>query len=134
MRFAVVELRKDGLRLSREEIAAAPAHCGELIISNLPASMAEGRPMTSANISHISSSTPYALVPPLFEPVLVRMQQNWFVLNGWQIQINEQKKCVHFRQEWLVRPSTPDLEAEHQTRVSKKAALVHEFGVDGMGN
>jgi hypothetical protein len=60
------------------------------------------------------------------------MQANWFVLSGWQIGTDEQGNQVEHRQDWLARPSAPELEEEQEERLTEQAARVKLHGVKAM--
>jgi hypothetical protein len=102
MKFSVIQLREKGVRLGRDAIAAAEPLRGQLVIDDFVEGNNEKRPLRQANIYEQLSSCRRGILPPLFEPQIIRMTDRWFLLNGWQIEV-EGKACVHYRQEWLVR-------------------------------
>ncbi|WP_265948285.1 hypothetical protein [Dechloromonas sp. A34] len=106
MLFAVVQTHHRGTRLSREEIRAAEPIIGQLVISDWLEGNAAGRAIRVANLKHPTTSYCPNLLSPIFDPQIVKMTTQGFLLLGTQIRCDEQLKPVETLQGWWVRFST----------------------------
>lgn len=111
----MIELRKSGMRLSREQLQAARVFVGDMEIDEFDGRFNSAhRTLKRVNVYEKGSSHKRGLFVPLFEPVILRMTERWMVLGGWQIESRgstDNLETVHYYQEWLVRHVTPELEA-----------------------
>jgi hypothetical protein len=112
MRFAVVQLRTRGVRLRKEEIAAIPAVIGDLQITDWKGGNAEGRAIRRAALIDRKPQFERDLLVPIFDPYVVRMQPEWFVLRGFEYDAIKDHRTAEYAQEWLVREVTPQIEEE----------------------
>ena|SRR5690606_6926817 len=105
MLFRLVRVRHRGRRLSRAEIEAATPLVGDLVIRDIPASgNSWKRALRCADL--VDESSPQArrtLLPPLFDPVLVRVTANAMLLTGIELEVVD--GTIHeYAQGWLLRP------------------------------
>ena len=103
MKFNVVRLYADGVRLPRDVILAAPPLVGQLTISDWPEGNASKRPLKQAQLKTLAATLAYDLTQPLFDPIILRMTKEGFVLRGWEF-----KNGGEMVQEWWIR-ATGDL-------------------------
>lgn len=91
MRCKVIELYKCGERLARDLVLGSEPISGDLVIEDNHVN-ASGRALRMADLLHITISTRRPLLPPLFDPNIIRMKpgEGGFLLRGWQI---EAKTC-----------------------------------------
>lgn len=115
MRVIVVELYRAGVRLSRDEARRSEVTTGELIVDVIPDNTA-GRPLRKADLVELTTAYRRPLLPPLFEPQIIRMKSGdaGFVLRGWQIAVRD-GTSTEFAQEWWCRLSTADAIAAPMT-------------------
>jgi hypothetical protein len=109
MKFAVVELKNKGRRLSRGEISSAPVTVGNLLISDWKEGNAEKRALRKAEVMDDHLSCRRGLLWPLFDPMIIRMEERWFVLKGYQLDAVN-RVVTEYAQEWLVRPYVAGME------------------------
>lgn len=103
MMYTVIELRKQGVRLARDQVASVTPTVGDLQVSDWLQGNVEKRPVKMAQLFSLRATFQQPLMTPLFEPVLVRMTSRWAVLRGWQIESSD-GTTRQYAQEWLVRP------------------------------
>ena len=102
MLFSVVEIYRQGVRLSREEIVAAAPIIGLLTVSDWPGQGVRRRTSRVARLHHPEVSYFPELLLPLFDPVLVRMNNVGFLLEGRGNHSSE-GKVTEYMQGWWVR-------------------------------
>ncbi len=103
MLFSVVETHRQGVRLTREAIRAAEPIVGQLEITDWLEGSAFGRALRVARLKHPTLSYHPELRHPLFDPQIVRMTGQGFLLIGIQIHTNEQLKAIEAAQGWWIR-------------------------------
>lgn len=103
MLFAVVQTHRHGVRLSRDEIRAAEAIVGKLEITDWLQGSAAGRAIRVAKLTHPTVDYFPQLLNPLFDPRIVRMTGQGFLLVGLQIHTDGQMKAIEAAQGWWVR-------------------------------
>ncbi len=108
MLFAVIETHRQGVRLSREEIRAAEPIVGQLEITDWPHGNAFRRAVRVANLRHPAIDYYPALLTPLFDPVIVRMTSQGFLLVGVQIHATD-TGTFETTQGWWVRAPHRDM-------------------------
>lgn len=94
MLFSVIQTHRQGTRLSREEIRAAAPIIGQLDINDWLQGSSAGRALRVARLKHPTISYYPELLSPLFDPCIVRMTSQGFLLLGTQIHTDEQRKPV----------------------------------------
>jgi hypothetical protein len=53
--------------------------------------------------------TPRDLIPPLFEPQIVKMTDNQITLHGYQIHVDTETGAIrHYAQSWVLRAITDE--------------------------
>jgi hypothetical protein len=102
MLFSVVQTRLTGVRLTREEIAAAAPLVGRLSIHDWQKGNSSGRALRVATLRHPSISYQADLLLPIFDPVIVRMTDAGFLLIGWQIETLPDNRTAEHSQGWWV--------------------------------
>lgn len=122
MRFAVVKLRREGAKIGKEELAESVPLVGDLEISDWPKGNSAKRILRKAELMERTASWKRGLLRPLFDPVIIRMTERWFVLRGYEIN-SDQTGTREYMQEWLVRPVTPEIEEQARLAVEAERQL-----------
>lgn len=106
MKFVLKFLYCNGVALPMEELVNAPPYVGNLIIKERWQGDGSARYIREARLPDLTvSQAPHDLVPPLFDPQLVKMQDDRMVLNGFQIHADmEAGSIMHFVQVWMLSP------------------------------
>ncbi len=107
MLFSVVQTRLSGVRLTREEIAAVAPLVGRLSIHDWLTGNTAGRALRVATLRHPTTSYHTDLLLPIFDPVMVRMTGEGFLLVGWQIETLPDNRTAEHSQGWWVRMAGP---------------------------
>lgn len=102
MLFHVYETHRNGVKLSRAEILAADPVPGQLLISDWPVGNAEARALRVAYLKHPTSEYHPNQLTPLFDPVIVRMTKEGFLLVGWQVRMIADGETLEFKQGWWI--------------------------------
>lgn len=103
MLFSVLQTHHQGVRLSRKEIRAADPLVGQLEIIDWLEGNAAGRAVRVANLKHPTISYHPNLLSPIFDPQIVKMTSQGFLLVGTQIHCDEQFRPIETLQGWWVR-------------------------------
>jgi hypothetical protein len=108
MKFKLKSLHRNGAVLTPEELADAPRHVGNLVVEDWPQGGVFARHIRQARLLDMTiPTTPRDIIPPLFDPQLVRMLDNQMVLHGYQIHVDiETGAAKHYAQVWVLRPVT----------------------------
>lgn len=107
MRYKMKCLYRDGIELTREQLADELHYDGDLVIED----WGSGDNVFKHNIRKALFLDPKSvrgleLLPPLFDPVVVKMTSDHMLLRGYQIRhIDDQG--VHTAQCWLLKHITP---------------------------
>ena len=109
MKFKLKSLHRNGIVLTPEELADAPRQVGNLVVEDWQDG-AFGRPIRRARLLDMTiSQAPRDIIPPLFDPQLVRMLDNQMVLHGYQIHVDMETGVInHYVQVWMLRPVTDE--------------------------
>lgn len=102
MHFKLICLYKDAAPIDKDALADIPAHVGNLVIEDWPEGSAFKRPVCYARLLTESHVIPADIIPPLFEPTLIKMTANQLTLQGLQIGTRD-GAAVHYMQSWAVR-------------------------------
>jgi hypothetical protein len=103
MKFKFKALHHNGIVLTSEEFADAPRYVGNLVVEDWPQGGTYGRFIRQARLLDMTiPSTPRDLIPPLFEPQILKMTENQMTLHGYQIH-TETGTAVHYAQCWALR-------------------------------
>lgn len=103
MRYKMKCLYRDGIELTREQLAIEPSHDGDLVIED----WGSGDNVFKHNIRKARFLDPKSahgreLLPPLFDPIVVKMTSDHMLVRGYQIRYIE--GCgVHTAQCWLLK-------------------------------
>lgn len=95
-------LYKDGVPLDKDGLAESPAHVGNLVIEDWVEGSTFKRPVRYARLLTETHMIPADIIPPLFEPSIVKMTANQMTLVGYQIGTCD-GATVHYMQSWAVR-------------------------------
>ena len=99
MQCQVVLLRRDGVRLKRAEWGEA-LH-GHLEVRDWPSGSSFKRPVRIAELWSGPVDYPRThLTVPIFDPVLLRLRNDSFILSGTELQTHEGRTAEHV-QMWL---------------------------------
>jgi hypothetical protein len=102
MLLSVVQTRRNGARLTREEIEARAPVVGRLTIYDWREGNSAGRALRVARLNHPTISYSPELLLPLLDPALVRMTDAGFLLVGYEIESAGDRVAEHL-QGWWVR-------------------------------
>ena len=103
---SVIFLRRQGVPITRKEMAEATPITGRLMIED---AWRERRPGSRRFFREATLHPINALVkggclhPPLFDPVVVHVDRDGMVLHGHEVDVQE-GRAVQYVQVWLVRP------------------------------
>jgi hypothetical protein len=99
-------LNRNGVTLTAEEIAESPRHTGNLVIEDWHQGGRFGRFMRQARLLDMTiPTTPRDIIPPLFDPQLVKMTDSQMTLQGYQIHVDPETGAARqFLQCWVARP------------------------------
>lgn len=103
MLFSVVETHRRGVRLTRDEIRTAEPIVGQLEVTDWLEGSAAGRAIRVARLQHPTIGYYPQLLSPIFDPHIVRMTGQGFLLIGTQVHLTEQAGSVEAIQGWWVR-------------------------------
>lgn len=107
MLYKLLCLHREGVALSKLELSQAETYAGNLVINEWGEGNAFGRTVRRARLLTTDHSVQTDILPPLFDPMLVKMTGQRMTLHGYQIH-NWQGKAVHYAQVWLVKPTQTD--------------------------
>jgi hypothetical protein len=100
----VICLNRNGVTLTAEEIAESPRYAGNLVIEDWHQGGRFGRFMRQARLLDMTIPTTRDIIPPLFDPQLVKMTANQMTLQGYQIHADPATGAtLQFLQCWVVR-------------------------------
>lgn len=100
-------MRRLGVRLSQSEIASARPVVGDFVLHDWREGNSWKRALRVAALKDLSTPTTPSrdLLPPLFDPALVRVRGDLLVVSGIEINAPEgERPIVEYAQTWLVRP------------------------------
>ena len=108
MKFQLKCLHRNGEVLTPEELADAPRYVGNLVIEDWPQRGMFARHFRQARL--LNGTVPQAprdIIPPLFDPQLVKMTDSLMTLHGHQIHIDAETGAIrHYAQVWVLRPAS----------------------------
>lgn len=102
MQYTLICLLRDGAPLSTDELSSQPRYTGNLLIDIWEQGGAFRRPVRQARLTDPAHGSPRDLLPPLFEPQLVKMTDTRMTLEGIEIKVVEGNPR-YYRQSWLLR-------------------------------
>jgi hypothetical protein len=102
MRYTLIQLHRNGVVLTKDELAEAPRHTGNLVVEDWPEGSSFGRHIRQARLKRPPLEGDNDIIPPLFDPVLVKMDDTRMTLHGYQIHY-EAGVTVHYAQYWVLR-------------------------------
>jgi len=102
MHFKLICLYKDGAPLSKDTLAEMPTHVGNLVIDDWVEGNTFKRAVRYARLLTETHLIPADIIPPLFEPTIIKMTANQLTLQGYQIGTRDGAP-VHYMQSWAIR-------------------------------
>jgi hypothetical protein len=104
MKFKLKTLHRNGAVLTLEELADSPGYVGTLIVEDWPQGGVFARHIRQARL--VDMTIQHALcdiIPPLFDPQLIRAVDNQMVLHGYQIHVDGETGAIrHDAQCWVL--------------------------------
>ena len=100
----LISLHRDGVVLPAPELAGQPTYTGNLVVTDWPDGNVFKRSIRCARLMTVDHSVKVDVVPPLFEPVLIKVTTRLITLHGYQIH-TWQGKAVHYAQVWVLQPT-----------------------------
>lgn len=101
--FKLICLYKVGVPLDKDELAESAPHVGNLVIEDWVDGSTFRRPVRYARLLTKSHHQfPADILPPLFEPTVIKMTATQMTLQGYQIGTRD-GAAVHFMQSWAFR-------------------------------
>ena len=107
MLYKLLCLHRDCVALLELELSQAEKHTGDLVIDEWGKGNAFNRTVRRARLLTTDHSVQVYLLPPLFEPTLIKMTGQRMTLHDYQIH-NWQGKAVHYAQVWPLKPTSDD--------------------------
>jgi hypothetical protein len=110
MKFKLKALHRYGIVLTPEELEYAPRYVGNLVVEDWEQDGVFARHARQARLLCMDASQEQRdVIPPLFDPQLVRMLDSQIVLHGYQIHVDAQTGASrHYAQVWALRPATDE--------------------------
>lgn len=96
-------LHRDGVVLADRELIEAPTYAGNLVVTEWAEGNVFKRAIRCARLLTVEHSVKADVLPPLFEPVLLKITDRQITLHGYQIH-TWQGKAVHYAQVWVLQP------------------------------
>lgn len=96
-------LHRDGVVLSAHDLGEAPTFTGNLVVTDWAEGSTFKRAIRCARLLTIDHSVKVDVLPPLFEPVLLKITNRQITLHGYQIH-TWQGKAVHYAQVRVLQP------------------------------
>ncbi len=105
MQFTLKALHRNGVVLTPDQLVDAPRHTGNLVIGDWNQGGTFGRNVRQTRLLDATvPQTPRDIIPPLFDPQLVKMTDGQMTLHGYQIHADAATGAVlHFAQVWVLR-------------------------------
>jgi len=97
-------LYHDGVQIEKDKLAESPAHVGNLVVEDWVEGSAFKRPVRYARLLTSDHLIPSDIIPPLFEPEIIKITGSQMTLQGHQIGTRD-GAAVHYLQAWVVRIS-----------------------------
>ena len=91
--------------LPENELADQPTYSGNLVVTDWTERSVFKRAIRCARLLTVDHSIKVDILPPLFEPVLVKVTGRQITLHGYQIH-TWQGKAVHYAQVWVLQPAS----------------------------
>ena len=107
MLYKLLCLPKEVVPLSTLELSQPETHAGNLVTDEGGGGNVFNRTVRRAQLLTTDHNVQVDILPPLFEPTLVKMTCQRMTLHGYQIH-NWQGKAVHYAQVWLLKPTRID--------------------------
>lgn len=99
-------LYRDGVLIDKDKLAEEPAHTGNLVVEDWIEGGVFKRPVRQARLLTETHMIPADIIPPLFEPDIIKMTTSQLTLQGHQISTRD-GVTTHYIQAWVVRMTAP---------------------------
>jgi hypothetical protein len=103
MQFQLIGLYEKGIPLTKEQLAEAPRYTGNFVIEDWPQGSTFGRFIRQARLKREPMDGNNDIIPPLFDPVCVRVDDHRMIFSGYVIDA-ENLQPVHYAQYWAIKP------------------------------
>ena len=100
-------LHRDGVVLTENDLADQLTHTGNLVVVDWTEGNVFKRAIRCARLLTVDHSVKVDILPPLFEPVLIKVTGWQITLHGYQIH-TWQGKAVHYVQVWVLQPAAKE--------------------------
>jgi hypothetical protein len=104
MKVTLICLMKQGRHLSRDELEAAERHAGNFVVDDWMEDGIFKRPVQRARLLSTEQGAASDVIPPLFEPAFVRVNDTRMTLRGLEIAVQDGHSQQVVAQEWLLKP------------------------------
>lgn len=108
MLVTVQLLRRDGRRVTRQELAEAPPLQGRIKIEDAEPGSGMIRYRNAANLYNVNPRAPGKAHVPLFNPVIEKWDESGIVLSGFEVRADADLQPVQYVQVWLVKPAAAE--------------------------
>jgi hypothetical protein len=99
-------LYQDGVQIDKDKLAESPSFTGNLVVEDWIEGSAFKRPVRYARLLTSDHLIPSDIIPPLFEPDILKMTTTQMTLQGHQISTQD-GVATHCLQAWVVRMTAP---------------------------
>lgn len=103
MLYSVLPTRRNGALLTQEEIDAMPPVTGSLTFTHWRRKTGPDRSIRVALLQRAAKGELPQLLPPLFEPVVLRRNEEGFLLSGFQVEARPDGSETEQPQAWWVQ-------------------------------
>lgn len=95
-------LYQDGVQIDKDKLAESPSFTGNLVVEDWIEGSAFKRPVRQARLLTETHLIPSDIIPPLFEPDVIKITGSQMTLQGHQIGTRD-GVAVHYMQAWVIR-------------------------------
>ena len=99
-------LYQDGVQIDKDKLAESPSFTGNLVVEDWVEGSAFKRPVRYARLLTSDHLIPADIIPPLFEPDIIKITGSQMTLHGHQISTRD-GVATHYIQAWVVRMTSP---------------------------
>lgn len=106
MQCRMICLYRDGMLIDKDKLAEEPAHTGNLVVEDWVDGSVLKRLVRQGRLLPETHLIPSDIIPPLFEPDIIKITGSQITLQGHQIGTRD-GATVHYMQTWVVRMTAP---------------------------
>jgi len=99
-------LYQDGVQIDKDKLAESLTFTGNLVVEDWVEGSAFKRPVRYARLLTSDHLIPADVIPPLFEPDIIKLTTMQMTLQGHQIGTQD-GVTAHYLQAWVVRMTAP---------------------------